>query len=272
VILENKNIQIHSTDPGVFPPSWAAEWGEDRHGLWAAFIYKNIRQVLRWIRPGCFMMGSPGAEPERDDDEVFHKVVLTRGYWLAETACTQELWQAVTGENTSRFKGKQNPVDSVSWDDCAGFLEQLNAICPGLNFRLPKEAEWEYACRSGTSTPFSFGENITTGQANFDGNYPYGSGPKGEYRNQTVEVKFFPCNPWGLYEMHGNVWEWCSDWYGDYDPDKGTDPKGPERGEDRVLRGGCWISFGRDVRSACRYRDSPDDRSGFIGLRLAQGH
>jgi formylglycine-generating enzyme required for sulfatase activity len=154
---------------------------------------KGIEQRFRWIEPGKFMMGSPESEPERYDDELLHEVVLTKGFWLAETACTQELWEAVMGSNSSRFKGKKRPVENVSWEDCATFLEKINILIPGRNFRLPTEAEWEYACRAGTQTPFSFGDNITPEQVNYDGNYPYNNGPKGEYRGKTVDVGSLPC-------------------------------------------------------------------------------
>jgi formylglycine-generating enzyme required for sulfatase activity len=182
----------------------------------------NVEFSFIWIEPGEFMMGSPEDESGRWSDELQHKVVLTKGYWMAETACTQELWQAVMGKNLSHFKGEQLPVENVSWYDCKEFIEKLNKLVPGLDARLPTEAEWEYACRAGTKTPFSFGEIITTDQVNYDGNYPYADEKKGAYRAKTVEVKSLPPNPWGLYEMHGNVWEWCEDIYGDYLYPSGT--------------------------------------------------
>ena len=121
-----------------------------------------------------------------------------------------------------------------------------------LKFRLPTEAEWEYACRAGTTTPFSFGDNITTDHVNYDGNYPYNNGLKGIYRAGTVDVKTFPCNDWGLYEMHGNVWEWCADKYGEYSKEQLIDPIEQSEASDRVLRGGCWFNYAWDVRSANR--------------------
>jgi formylglycine-generating enzyme required for sulfatase activity len=231
-------------------PSWAQGIGRDQNGLYADFSFKSIVQRMRWIKPDIFRMGSPEDEPKRSDREVMHEVVLTRGFWLAETACTQALWEAVIGENPSRFKGFNRPVERVSWNDAQDFIKKINSKKDDLNLRLPTEAEWEYACRAGTTTPFYFGENITPNQVNYDGNYPYAGGKKGKYREETVEVKSLPCNGWGLYEMHGNVWEWCADWYGDYPPELVVDPNGPDRGDYRVLRGGSWISVGRDVRSA----------------------
>lgn len=172
------------------------------------------------------------------------------------------------GANPSKFKGQQLPVENVSWNDCQEFLKKINEMIPDLNLRLPTEAEWEYACRAGTTTPFSFGENITPEQVNYDGNYPYADGKEGQYREKTVEVKSLPANPWGLYEMHGNVWEWCSDWYGYYPSESAVDPIGPDKGEFRVLRGGSWIDNGGIVRSAYRDRFEPSSRVDFIGFRL----
>ncbi|MDP6190653.1 MAG: formylglycine-generating enzyme family protein, partial [Gammaproteobacteria bacterium] len=192
------------------PWPWAREIGVDDEGLWAEFAINGVGQVMRWIVPGEFVMGSPQEEAERDDDERQHQVTLSQGFWLAETACTQELWQVVMGNNPSRFTDNlQNPVEQICWDDCQQFCQRANALLEGLQLRLPTEAQWEYACRAGTSTPFSFGEQITTGQANYDGNFPYTDGPKGEYRRQTVPVSEFEPNHWGLLQMHGNVWEWC---------------------------------------------------------------
>ncbi len=177
----------------------------------------------------------------------------------------------VTGDNPSRFAGGDRPVENVSWNQVTDFIGQLNGLITGLDLRLPTEAEWEYACRAGTSTPFSFGEDIDPEQVNYDGNYPYRGNKKGLYRQETVPVATLPPNPWGLYEMHGNVLEWCADWYGKYPDGPVEDPHGPEAGERRVLRGGSWIDYGRHVRSADRSHWEPDDRYGFIGFRLARG-
>ncbi|CAK0759562.1 putative Formylglycine-generating enzyme, required for sulfatase activity, contains SUMF1/FGE domain [Gammaproteobacteria bacterium] len=239
-------------------PEWADTVGWDEYGVWADFSFSGVTQRMRWIEAGQFMMGSPKNEPERENDETQHKVILTQGYWLADTACTQALWQVVMKENPSRFKGEERPVELVSWEDVQRFIVRLNDLKPALALRLPTEDEWEYACRAGTSTPFWFGENITPEQVNYNGNYPYNNGKKGRYRKRTVEVKALPCNGWGFYQMHGNVWEWCND-------------KHSAVRAGRVLRGGSWIGFGWYVRSAYRSRNVPGDRNGIIGFRLALG-
>jgi sulfatase modifying factor 1 len=201
--------------PNPFPTLWASEWGEDEFGLWMALTFQGVRQVFRWILPGTFLRGSPESEPGRYDDETQHPVTLTQGYWLADTACTQALWQAIMGENPAYFKDDaNNPVESVSWDGVQQFIDKLNGLIPNLNVRLPTEAQWEYACRAGTTMPFSFGKDITPEQVNYNDKYPYAGGKKGFFRKKTVPVKSLPANPWGLYEMHGNVLEWCHDCYG----------------------------------------------------------
>ena len=262
---------IPKTIPHPFPANWASGYGEDEYGLWQSFIVNGIRCRLRWINPGTFKMGSPENEPEREDNETQHEVTLSQGFWLAETACMQALWLAIMRENPSRFKEEKLPVENVSWDDCQRFIQAINERKPGLDLRLPTEAEWEYACRAGTVTPFSFGENITPEQVNYDGNHPYNKGSKGEYREKTVAVKSLPCNDWGLYEMHGNVWEWCRDWHGEYPAEAVVDPVGPDTGSSRVLRGGCWIFNARVCRSAYRFYYVPGSRSVDFGFRLARG-
>ncbi|MFW5397580.1 MAG: formylglycine-generating enzyme [Candidatus Accumulibacter regalis] len=254
-------------------PPWASAAGQDAYGQFAEIEVANIVQRFRWMMPGRFLMGSPAGEAVRYEDERQHEVTLSRGFWLADTACTQALWQAVTGNNLSHFKNDPKlPVENVSWNDVQGFLEQLNRRLPGLAARLPSEAEWEYACRAGTTTPFSFGENITAEQVNYDGNHPYAAGAKGLYRQKTVPVGSLPPNPWGLYEMHGNVWEWCTDCYGDYPTALQVDPTGPQTGDDRVLRGGSWDFNGRSARCAYRFRNEPDYRFNDFGFRFAPGH
>jgi len=259
-------------NPPIFPATWATVWGEDHYGYWQAFEVNGVSQVMRWIVPGRFLMGSPKDEVGRSDNETQHQVTLSKGYWLADTACTQALWQAVMSENPSRFDDDpQNPVERVSWDDCQMFIEKLNKQVEGVRLRLPSEAEWEYACRAGTKTVFSFGDSLSSEHANFNGDAPYGDAEKGEYKERTVVVYSYQPNAWGLWQMHGNVWEWCQDWWGDYPAQPVVDPKGAIEGQERVLRGGGWLVSGQDVRSADRSANSPDYRRNFIGLRLAGG-
>ncbi len=261
--------------PQPFPPAWASGWGEDDYGHYAEFEISGVIQRMRWIYPGTFLMGSPETEAERSENEHQHQVMITQGYWLADTACTQSLWQAVMGDDPSNFKGAERPVEEVSWNDVAGFLDRLNQQRPDPDFRLPTEAEWEYACRAGAKTPFAFGEQVSTDQANYNGNYPYNDGPEGPYRDETIEVKALAegINAWGLHQMHGNVWEWCADWYGSYPVDEVADPVGPSEGGSRVLRGGSWVNRGRNLRSAYRrfYVPGYRNRSHGIGFRLARG-
>jgi formylglycine-generating enzyme required for sulfatase activity len=243
----------------------------DQYGLYTDVRIQGVVQRLRWIQPGEFLMGSPATEVGRYNNETQHQVILTQGFWLADTACTQTLWQVVMGNNPSGFKGGERPVENVSWNDAQQFITRLNGLVPGGGFRLPTEAEWEYVCRAGTTTPFWFGHQITPEQVNYDGNNPYAGGRKGYRRKETVEVKALPCNGWGLYQMHGNVWEWCQDWYGDYPSTMVQDPTGPATGQGRVRRGGGWLRVGGRARSARRDPGVPASRAHYLGFRLARG-
>lgn len=175
------------------------------------------------------------------------------------------------GKNPSQFWGRQRPVENVSWRDVQRFLGKLNGLLPGLALTLPTEARWEYACRAGTTMAFSFEEDITPEQVNYDGNYPYAGGRKGLSRKETVVVESLPPNAWGLYEMHGNVYEWCLDGRRIYGETAVVDPVGPTgAGFRRVIRGGCWDSIARDVRCAFRRWDEPGYRFGDLGFRCAR--
>ncbi|OQX08654.1 MAG: hypothetical protein BWK80_47925, partial [Desulfobacteraceae bacterium IS3] len=252
----------------------------------------SIGMEFVWIPPGEFMMGSPEGEPGRYDNERLHRVKLIRGFYIQTTPVTQGQWKALMKNNPSRFKdgGDDCPVEMVSWNDAQEFIKKLNLdsarlpsevetrlpvgeLSPAVGersrtYRLPTEAEWEYACRAGTDTPFCFGRCLSTDEANYDGNYPLKGCPKGKYREKTTPVKTFPPNDWGLYDMHGNVWEWCQDWYGDYPSGAVTDPAGPDSGSNRVGRGGSWLNVARLCRSARRSRDSPGLRYNYLGFRL----
>ena len=228
----------------------------------------SIGMKFAWIPPGNFMMGSPKEEKEREDNETQHKVTLTKGFYMGVYPVTQEQWQEIMGKNPSIFRGEKNlPVETVSWEDCQEFVKKLREK-DKKPYRLPTESEWEYACRAGTKTPFHFGETISTDQANYNGNFTYGNGKKGMYRKKTTPVGSFPANAFGLHDMHGNVWQWCQDWYGDYTQKDVVDPQGPEKGEYRVLRGGSWVSTPRSCRSALRPWPVPGSRSSRIGFRL----
>ncbi len=223
--------------------------------------------TFAWIPPGTFLMGSPPEEPERRDDERQHKVTLTKGFYLGIHPVTQAQWQAIMGNNSSAFKGEDLPVETVSWQDCQAFCEKLGQQ---WHYRLPTEAEWEYACRAGTTTPSPLGEIITTDQANYDGNHPHHKGEVGWYRRQTTPIGSFPPNVWGLFDMPGNVCEWCADWYNKdyYKRSPQEDPQGPKHGQDRVLRGGSWFNYGLCCRAACRVKNAPAARYSFNGFRV----
>ncbi len=208
--------------------------------------------------------------------ETQHQVSLSQGFWLADTPVTQAMWHTVMHTFPSGFKGDLHPVTQISWQDTHTFLRCLHRRISGLSARLPTEAEWEYACRAGSPTLFSIGTDISPAQVNYNGRYPYQAeqNKQGEevgiYRKQTVTVKKFPCNDWGLFEMHGNVWEWCQDyWQADLGPKSSVDPQGPKHGEYRTVRGGSWASDACFVRSACRDRYPPRYCFGSVGMRLA---
>lgn len=188
---------------------------------------------------------------------------------LADFAVLAASTLEVSDIDTSNF-----PVEMVSWEDCQKFIEKLNAdgYAPkGWKFRLPSEAEWEYACRAGTRTPYSWGTELNGDEANCDGRYPYGTSTKGKCLDRPTEVGGYASNAWGLFDMHGNVFEWCSDWYGACDALDRTDPTGPPKGSFRVLRGGSWRHGAKSCRSACRCDGAPAHRSYCNGVRIALG-
>ncbi|ABG53343.1 serine/threonine protein kinase [Trichodesmium erythraeum IMS101] len=205
------------------------------------------------IPGGRFLMGSPDTEAERLDKEGPQHYVDVPEFWMGKYVVTQQQWQAIMGNDPSEFKGKNRPVECVSWNNATEFCQKLSKKT-GRDYRLPSEAEWEYACRAGTTTPFYFGETITTELVNYDGNYTYGNGPKGKYREQTTPVGQFPANAFGLYDMHGNVWEWCADeWHNNYAgaPTDGSVWLNGNK-ERSPLRGGSWLNLPINCRSAVR--------------------
>ena len=215
------------------------------------------------IPGGTFMMGSPEGEARRDPNESPQHQVKVPGFFMGKYEITQAQYQAIMGNNPSKFKGEKGekpPVERVNWDEAVEFCKKLSQKNTEHTYRLPSEAEWEYACRAGTKTPFYFGETITTDLVNYNGNYPYGSAPKGEYRKQTIDVGKFSPNSFGLYDMHGNVWEWCLDVYNNnYQgaPKDGSAWLTVKDNNIRLLRGGGWGSTAWGCRSAARGMDDP---------------
>ncbi len=260
--------------------------------LYTKDLGNGVKLELLCIPPGEFMMGSKET-PERvasigvGNTELYkpglprHRVRLTKGFWMGKYEVTQAQWQAVMGRNPSYFKGSNNPVEQVSWDDCQDFLKKLSQKT-GERFRLPTEAEWEYACRAGTNTAFHYGDSLSSTQANFDGNVPYGGAVKGPYLEMTTSVGSYRPNAWGLYDMHGNVYELCQDWFGvdNYQNSPVNDPPRPNKASAtevhyweppekcRVMRGGPWDIEASLCRSAYRYANSPFFRHYCIGFRV----
>ena len=260
----------------------------------------NLEMVL--IPAGTFMMGRPiSAETGRNNDETQHQVTISKPFYLGKYPITLAQWQRFVKTTPYKseaetsgggyfwngsefnldpnrnwknpgFKQEANhPVVCVSWNDVQHFHDWLNSF--GLKdasiFQSPSEAQWEYACRAGTTTPYHFGNQLNGTQANCDGNYPYGTDRKGPFLEKTTPVGKYPANAWGLHDMHGNVNEWCADWYGDYPTGSVTDPNGPPTGSFRVFRGGGWINVAVGCRSALRRRDVPSLRSNYLGFRVA---
>ena len=217
------------------------------------------------VEGGTFLMGSPESEADRDSDESPQHQVTVPDFFMGRYEVTQAQYKAVMGDNPANFKGDNNPVENVSWNYAQAFIQRLNSLT-GKTYRLPTEAEWEYAARAGTTTPFSYGETITPEVVNYNGNYPYGNAPKGEYRQRTIAVDSLYPNPWGLYHIHGNVWEWCADeWHNSYSnkPDKLKQDGSiawtqvntnaiPHNASFRRLRGGSWRDVAGGTRSAYR--------------------
>lgn len=244
----------------------------------------NDRFVL--INGGSFTMGSPANEFLREKDETEHRVTLN-SFYMGKYPVTQREYSDLMGKNPSEFRNANAPVENVTWYDAVEFCNALSAkegLTPAytLNgrtvtwnksatgYRLPTEAEWEYAARAGTTTPFWTGENITTRQANWYGTYPYKDGVSGEARERTLNVGTFAPNPFGLYDISGNVWEWCWDWYGQYDLRATANPSGPSEGVYKVHRGGAWNDFGRHLRLAYRAAFTPINHMYNIGFRVVR--
>ena len=295
-ILHSRNRIVHVDMPfwRAGPPPWAEDWGEDAFGPWVSFVVGGVRQRMRWISPGRFLMGSPEDEPGRYDDEgPRHEVFITRGFWLADTPCTQALWQAVMGENPSHFKSPQRPVEGVSWKNVDAFVGRMNERRDDLRLMLPTEAQWEYACRAGTASATYAGPMEIRGLndapvldaiawyggnsgVDFDLAEGFDSSGWGEkqYEHTRAGTRLVGQkvpNAWGLYDMLGNVWEWCADGKRDYAEAGERDPVGAQGpGVARAVRGGGWVDVARFVRSARRYWVGPGIRDDSLGFRLAR--
>jgi formylglycine-generating enzyme required for sulfatase activity len=225
------------------------------------------------ISPGTFLMGSPPEEPYRDATEVLHQVTITKPFYMMINEVTNRQWQAVMGKSFfGRRKPPDHPVVKVSWFDCMSFVERLNKIEKG-SYRLPTEAEWEYSCRAGSEEAYSWGQEIDCSRAMYANSRKVNDCREyakkiGVKKEGPAPVKSYPPNRWGLYDMHGNVWEWCRDWYAPYPETAVVDPQGPDAGDYRVRRGGSWFHAGNKCRSANRAYAHPGSKFQNSGFRL----
>ena len=218
---------------------------------------KDVKLEMILIPAGKFVMGSPASEKGHRVNETQHEVTLTKPFYMGKYEVTQDQWDAVMVNNRSFYRGPKLPVTSVSWENCQEFIKKLNAKTSG-GYRLPTEAEWEYSCRAGTTTAYSYGDSITKNDSNVEG-------------LSTKVVGSYKPNAFGLYDMHGNVWEWCEDWKVDYPKEAVIDPKGPEAGKNRVLRGGSFTGVGMHSRSANWFDNLPSTWNiDYLGFRLAK--
>lgn len=292
--------------PQLLPFPFSTDQAKAYQKDWANFFKQpvefsnSVGLKFVFIPPGSFLMGSPIEEKNRETDEALHQVIITKGFYLGVTPVTlkqfdhfvQSTGYRTTGEKDGgiyigngndhfilsirktwkkpKFSQEENhPAVGLSWDDCVEFIIWLRSLENNKSaYRLPTEVEWEYACRAGTITPFSFGEVISTDLANYCGKYVYGGGPKGKYRKKTTPVDSFPPNAWGLYDMHGNVCEWCQDLYWDYPMEGRKSNKCIQIGNYRVLRSGSWYGLPAQCRSAYRCAANPTFRSNRTGFRL----
>jgi formylglycine-generating enzyme required for sulfatase activity len=249
----------------------------------APVMTNSLGMRLALVPAGRFRMGSPAGEKERDVNETPHEVVITRAFYLGIHPVTQAQYKAVIGSNPSHFCATGNgrskvskldtsdfPVDSVSWEDASEFCRQLSER-EGRPYRLPTEAEWEYAARGGSAstTAFHLGNSISSRHANFNGANPYNGGNKGRSLGRPCSVGSYLANVFGLHDMGGNVWQWCSDWFADYPSGPVTDPTGPDTGRARAMRGCGYYFLGRGCRAADRSDFSPTSRHESVGFRIA---
>lgn len=260
-------------------------------GQRAGAVFRNpVGMELVYVPAGSFMMGSTDAEVQTayhqaqidvgnrarlewfTREQPRHRVTIRKGFYMGRYEVTQAQWQAVSGKNPSKFRGcDQCPVEQVSWNDAQKFIRKLNAMNDGFTYSLPSEAQWEYACRAGTTTQFAFGNSLSSKSANFNGDYPFGRAAKSINRERTTTVGSFRPNAWGLYDMRGNVWEWCEDvWHENYNgaPADGSAWLNGGDSNHRVDRGGSWDFHGDALRAAYRFKAKPYGRFGNSGLRV----
>jgi formylglycine-generating enzyme required for sulfatase activity len=249
----------------IVKEEWERWWKAHPPKPPASIFSNSLDMKFAWMPPGSFLMGCPYGENGDADEKPQQKVTLTRGFWLGVHPVTQGQWKAVMGGNPSHFKGDDLPMEEVSWDDCQEFCKKLTRK-DGQIYRLPTEAEWEYACRAGTRSAYAFGDSLSADQANF-----------GENLGKTSKVGSYPANAWGLFDMHGNVLEWCADWFGRY-PEFDSfgpypqvdliDPQNSICSGKRVLRGGSWWNHSRNCRAAIRHDHASDHRGYNVGFRV----
>lgn len=264
--------------------------------------FNGVPVAFRWCPPGSFTMGSPPDEPERLKEETARTVTLSSGFWIMETEITQNLFETVAGRNPSKFKASTLPVQALTWHEAVEFCNtlsgfanlrpayrinrapdrpqtgvkeaanptdlQVSLIAGADGFRLPTEAQWEYACRAGTGTVFSWGDAIDPSHANYQGSHPYDKGAKAESPGKPTPVGTYKPNPWGLSDMHGNLWEWCWDWHGPYPGTSSKNPVGPEAETARICRGGSWRYKAGYLRAAARFKENPSRRTDLVGCRV----
>jgi formylglycine-generating enzyme required for sulfatase activity len=245
----------------------ATQRGEaERLGV-PVMLTNDLGMTFALIPAGEFAMGSPRGEAGRQGSETQHNVTLTRPFYLGTTEVTQAQWRALMEKNPSFVEGEGHPVETITWNDAVEFCRRLSER-DGACYRLPTEAEWEYACRAGTTTAYHTGGKLSTAQANYNGEAD--NPDHGLNRDETTPVRSFEPNAWGLYDMHGNVWEWCSDWHGPYDAQPTTDPRGPDEGTTRIVRGGCWVNASAICRSAMRGDTEPMSWNFHFGMRVVR--
>ena len=256
-----------ATEVPVYPDDMEPLEPEAAHAkLGDSFTIPELGLQIVWVKPGTFTMGSPTSESGRESDETQHPVTLINGFYLGKYEVTQDQWEKVMGSNPSKYRGADRPVEMVSWNDAVAFCKKLTEmekkagrVPEGMAYQLPTEAQWEYTCRAGTTTAYSWGDSISAKNASHHRKNPEGTTPVGKY----------PPNPWAFHDMHGNVWEWCADWYNTYPSGSVTNPEGPASGWDRVLRGGSWYHTGAGLRSAKRRFHRPWQPSRLVGFRVA---